>query len=597
MAIHQLGPYHILEPLGRGGMGTVYAAVDTVHQRSVAVKVLAPGVAHDPGFRERFESEVRSLEQLRHPCIVQLFGYGEQDGHVYYAMEIMSGRSLQDELAAGRRFGWREAVPIIVDLCGALKHAHDHGIIHRDIKPANLLVDTAKDGDREREIVKLSDFGIAKLFGNQSMTVDGGVLGTADYMSPEQAEGDPVSPRSDLYSLGCVLYALLAGRPPFRGKSIPEVIHKVRFDQPPPISRFVDDVPKELERIVHQLLEKSPEDRVPTALALSKRLQALQHGLTMRLSRQEEAAPADTQQSPPQSTQPQRDHAVHLRDTMSAAAESADRMDSVENVGDVADVNATTSTTTREDRYVRVERTPRSLDRPQRDDQPVLRWLTISGLVLLLLLLVGTAWMFIPRQTADKLFAEIEKANASADMKLGKVESKVNLFLQDYADDPRAVQVSEWREQIEASRIETRLERTMRHGWNPGKGSPLEELIMRGMQIELNDPARARRMYQNVIAMYPKTTEMGIDDRLLLRVVDDRLKHMKVQFNRSVDTHLALIQNRLDKADSIRQQDPDAARRLLEAIVDTYSEFSWADGAIDEVRSALKQMDTRVGLQ
>ena len=137
-----------MDPLGRGGMGTVFAAIDTNSDRSVAVKVLAPGVSHDAGFRERFEAEVRSLEQLRHPNIVQLYGYGEQDGHVYYAMEVMSGKSLQDELAAGRRFGWREAVPMIVDLCGALKHAHDHGIIHRDIKPANLLVDAVGTGRR-----------------------------------------------------------------------------------------------------------------------------------------------------------------------------------------------------------------------------------------------------------------------------------------------------------------------------------------------------------------------------------------------------------------------------------------------------------------
>lgn len=581
MTIEQLGPYRILEPLGRGGMGTVYKAFDTVQQRLVAVKVLAPGVAHDSGFRERFKSEVRSLEQLRHPHIVQLFGYGEQDGHVYYAMEIMSGRSLQDELAAGRRYGWREAVPIIVDLCGALKHAHDHGIIHRDIKPANLLVNTIQEGDRELELVKLSDFGIAKLFGSQSLTMDGGVLGTADYMSPEQAVGEPVSPKSDLYSLGCVLYALLAGRPPFRGKSIPEVIHKVRFDSPPPLSRFVDDVPAELERVIDQLLEKSPEDRVPTALALSKRLQALQHGLTMRLSREQADGGAEASIAPEvpvarQVSSLSDGDPLHMQDTLSAAADQPDRSQPRLAVAG-------------EDSFVSVERVPRRSDAPKRDDTALVRWLTISGLAILLLLLGLIAWFLVPAPTADELFAAIERANSSSDMKLGKVESKVEWFLRKYHDDPRAPQVLDWQAQIDASRIESRLERTMRHGWNPGKGSPLEELIMRGMQIEMNDPARARRLYENVLAMYPRATEMGVDDALLLRVVDNRLKQMQVQFNRSVDTHLALIQNRLDKANSISQLDPQAAQQLLEALVDTYSEFSWAADAVEEVRQALKR--------
>jgi hypothetical protein len=145
--------------------------------------------------------------------------------------------------------------------------------------------------------------------------------------------------------------------------------------------------------------------------------------------------------------------------------------------------------------------------------------------------------------------------------------------------------------------MESRLERKMRSGWTPGHGSPLEELIMRGMQVELTDPARARRMYQNVVDLYPKSTEMGPDDQLLLRVVEHRLKHMQVQFGRSVDTHLALIQNRLDKANAICQQDPTAARKLLQALVNTYAEFAWAGNAIDDVRDALRQMDDRVGNQ
>lgn len=267
MQLLELGPYQLKEVLGKGGMGTVYRGVNKDTGEEVAVKVLAPFYAHHDGFRERFAAEIRSLERLRHPCIVTLFGYGEESGTLFYVMEVVRGNSLHDELAAGRRFHWREVCQIGADICGALKQAHDHGIIHRDIKPANLLLD-------EHDQVKLSDFGIAKLFGDTNITA-GGVLGTVDYMAPEQADGNQPTPRCDLYSMGAVLYALLAGHPPFRGKTVAEVLQKLRYDDPAPISRINSEVPQELESIIHQLLEKEPSDRIPTALALAKRLTSL----------------------------------------------------------------------------------------------------------------------------------------------------------------------------------------------------------------------------------------------------------------------------------------------------------------------------------
>ena len=211
MQLTHLGPYEIGKPLGKGGMGSVYAAVDTQTGQRVAIKALTPHLAMAEGFRERFEAEIESLKTLRHEGIVRLYGYGEQDGVLFYSMELVEGISLEDELKAGRRFNWREVTSIAIQLSLALKHAHDHGIVHRDIKPANILL----SGD---EHVKLADFGIARLFGTTQLTTAGGVLGTADYMSPEQAEGRPVTARCDQYSLGGVMYALLAGRPPFLGQ-------------------------------------------------------------------------------------------------------------------------------------------------------------------------------------------------------------------------------------------------------------------------------------------------------------------------------------------------------------------------------------------
>ncbi len=173
-------------------------------------------------FRRRFASEIETLTRLTHPNIVKAIGFGEEQGLLFYSMEFVDGHSLQDHLRQYKRLDWTEVIEIGIEVSAALKHAHDIGIVHRDLKPANLML--TRDGH-----VKLTDFGIAKLFGSDDMTVVGSVIGTADFMPPEQAEGKSVTVRSDFYSLGSVLYALLAGRAPFAGKSVPEVLYAVRY--------------------------------------------------------------------------------------------------------------------------------------------------------------------------------------------------------------------------------------------------------------------------------------------------------------------------------------------------------------------------------
>jgi serine/threonine protein kinase len=274
MALEKLGPYRLESLLGHGGMGTVYVGIEESTGQRVAVKALSSGFIGDRSFRERFVTEIETLKTLHHPNIVELYGYGEQDGQMFYGMELVEGRSLQEELNSGRRFGWRDVARLGVQICRALKHAHDHGVIHRDLKPANLLL-TADDQ------IKLLDFGIAKLFGSTQLTVAGGVIGTADYMAPEQAAGRPVSARTDLYSLGAVMYCLLAGRPPFHAKTLPEVIHALRYEEPRPIRRLVPEVPLEFEQILSQLLEKDPERRIATPRQLANRLKAMDLALSL----------------------------------------------------------------------------------------------------------------------------------------------------------------------------------------------------------------------------------------------------------------------------------------------------------------------------
>ena len=229
--MEQLGPYRLSRRLGRGGMGTVYEGLDVEAGQPAAIKVLNPHLAVEEGFRERFEIEIETLKKLKHPNIVRLYGFGEEHGVIFYAMELVHGTNLEDELQAGRRFNWRKTTGLGIKLARALQHAHDHGVIHRDLKPANLLLTT--EGD-----LKLADFGIARLFGNTRLTSAGGLVGTAEYMAPEQADGRGITPQCDLYSLGGVLFAMLAGRPPFSGASLPEVLQMHRFTPPPPVANM-----------------------------------------------------------------------------------------------------------------------------------------------------------------------------------------------------------------------------------------------------------------------------------------------------------------------------------------------------------------------
>ncbi|HMC09979.1 MAG TPA: serine/threonine-protein kinase, partial [Pirellulaceae bacterium] len=246
MPPEKLGPYKLERLLGRGGMGAVYVGLNEATGERAAVKILTGHLADDQNFRERFKQEIETLKRLLHPHIVQLHGYGEEDGNLYYVMELVEGRSLQDELATGRRFNWRDVTRIGIAVAQALKHAHDRGIIHRDLKPANLLIDA-------QDHVKLADFGIAKLYGGTNVTAAGGMLGTADYMAPEQASGKPVTSRCDLYALGSVLYALLTGKPPFAARTMVEVIAALQSEPPVPVSRLAPETPEAFDKIILQL--------------------------------------------------------------------------------------------------------------------------------------------------------------------------------------------------------------------------------------------------------------------------------------------------------------------------------------------------------
>ena len=261
----KIGPYRIERRLGAGGMGTVYYGRHEDTELEAAVKVLPSSMARETGFVARFTRDIDAMLRLKSPHIVELYENGVDDGTYFYAMEYVDGETLTERLRRDKRIPWRETVEIGVQICRALKSAHNAGIIHRDLKPSNLML--RKDGT-----VKLTDFGVAQVFAGGRLTVTGGMIGTAEYMSPEQAAGQRATKRSDIYSLGAVMYVMLTGRPPFVGDSAMAIAQKHRFNQFDSPRRIVPEIPHWLDAIICQCLEKKPDDRYPDAYVLSLRL-------------------------------------------------------------------------------------------------------------------------------------------------------------------------------------------------------------------------------------------------------------------------------------------------------------------------------------
>lgn len=262
------GPYKILEKLGAGGMGTVYLGRHQQTGALAAVKVLPGSLARETGFLERFHREIEAMQVLQHPRVVRFYESGSQNDIPWYAMEYVPGETVMALLRRERRVGWEQAIDWGLQICGALKAAHDAGIIHRDLKPSNLLV--TPEGQ-----IKLTDFGVAQVFAADRLTVTGGIIGTAEFMSPEQAEGKRANRQSDLYSLGAVLYCMVTGRPPFSGQSAVDIIQKHRYGQFDRPQSFVPEIPAALDELIVQLLAKNPDKRPPDAYVLSRRLAAI----------------------------------------------------------------------------------------------------------------------------------------------------------------------------------------------------------------------------------------------------------------------------------------------------------------------------------
>lgn len=416
----QLGPYKVDKELGSGAMGAVYRAIHQETGERVAVKVISVGLATNKAAVDRFKREVTILKQFDHPNIARFVTNGRIGNTPFFIMEFLEGESLDHVMARRGRISWEELVPIGTQLCAGLEHAHHKGIIHRDLKPSNLMI--LKDGT-----VKLTDFGIAKDDDATALTAANSTLGTAAYMSPEQCHGRDLTPKSDLYSMGCMFYELITGKKPFVADSAMEMFKRHTqgtFVRP---SKIVLDVPVWLDTLICQLMEKKPEQRPLNAAKVAEAL-------------------------------------LEIRDRVEAQASAGVTAAKKRR----ADKSSAESAIAEEDKEI--ARTMIGKKSKKKKTIPIYaqNWFTLSalgGLAILTGVLIW--WVFLKAPSADSLYARIQTLVATEEGKREAREEAIPAFLRAYPQSSKAAKVSEWRDQID-------LETTERQTFNRRKSGRFE---------------------------------------------------------------------------------------------------------------------------
>ena len=631
-----LGPYRIGEPIGRGGMGSVFKATHEKTGDVVAVKVIAASVSDDVRFRRRFSTEIETLKKLKHPNIVSLIGHGEQHGQLFYSMELVVGESLQQRLRREKRLPWPVLLDISIEICNALKHAHNFGVVHRDLKPANLLITT--DGTP-----KLVDFGIAKLFGNSEQTAMGSVLGTADFMAPEQACDGPISPRTDLYALGNVMYACLAGRAPFAGRSMNRIIESLKNENPAPLDLIVPDVPDEITKLIHDLLQKMPDDRPPTALAVMNRMKAIRAGLERQMSSEAITRIADGQtriKDQPSSA----DGPTHVEKSLPKArtlasneieqtgenlsrhdltieASAVDRNPLARKAGHDSDLAVPSSSRKEHSARPLIETAVSFASSAANDviqEPPATHFNTVDdhdrrkstweinedstrtnhvwqilSIAAMVSALIGATGLFLwsmRKPGADELYAMILDSQQQEDSV--SMRTQVDQFKRLYPADPRVNEVVPFLQEQDSSRVMRRLRLAVVREGGDEHLAAHEQIFLEAMRDLDRDPAKSQAMFRDWLDVYDppgsnQHYEKSSELNYMIRAARQELQRLSTKPLPPADVRANELISRIQWAEDAL--DPKSQEKLLRGIVSLYSDKPWAKPALQLAQSLLEK--------
>lgn len=587
MSTNQIGPFKLHGVIGRGGMGTVYRASHVHTGDVVAIKALSPNYCADEHFRSRFEAEIQALIQLDHPNIVRLLSYGQEDGNLYFAMELVEGKSLFHLQKEGRKFDWRNALVACKDITSGLRHAHDRGIIHRDLKPGNLLKsDCGK--------IKITDFGIAKRFGENQNTQDN-VLGTLDFMSPEQAKGQPVTVRSDLFSLGVVLFTMMSGRTPFSGNSMEESLRNLTTVPAPNLSILVPDIPTEVEELVEDLIKKKPSERIPTAQVLLHRLNEIEHVL----KNYSEAKTAHGPSSEPEELAP-KDRSKTLGDRDDTNEQIIRTQHVPKPVKVSAPPDQTVEFSSREERATDLE-IEEVVDRkdyfnPVTEEQrrksvsgdkvagETPQWKSILPLLLALIGVLGLAGFGIfqafKKPSADQLYDSIRDSLARPD----KVQQEIADFLEYYPDNEHVAEVTELQKVASALSYHKKL--SVRSGMaGQTRLSNMEREFLRIVDLAKKDSFNGFSQLNAFVTLHDAGDEEDEATQACLTAAKSYLAKLRKDAEVFVEWNQESIEEALAKVESASNEEK---IRVYDSVIELYGEVEWAKDIVAKVNESLR---------
>jgi serine/threonine protein kinase len=590
----KFGPYQSVGVLGKGGMGTVFKAVHEVSGAHVAIKMLHAHESNDQYFRSRFESEIETLLKLQHPNIVRLLSYGEEEGEIYFAMELVDGSSLYDLQKHGRLFEWREVVDIAMQIAEGLKHAHDRGIVHRDIKPGNLLLTQANQ-------LKITDFGIAKLFGGSQITLPGGIIGTVDFMSPEQAQGQLVTARSDLYSVGCVIYMLLARRVPWPAKNLSELLQNL---QKPirPLSAFASDVPYSLDKIVAKLLERDPAKRIGSAQALVNRLQELLDEVVkvadaptclsddasfdfledQKTEGGKSSKAVQVNPTVPSRSRENKTASDELRPSLAPTIDDAGEGE-YQLAGDEQKGRRQKATYYTEVAELRTAPTKTSIPASSVSGHI---WPYVLGLLILFGVGVyGVIRVAMSEPTADELYQEISSSFDDP----ARLQTLSDQFVDRFPHDERSGELKQSVAKSNSDRYTKRLLLRLKLRGNSAL-STIESEYVRAIQLRDIEPDRCLSILESVIATFTDVDDLNSDDLSCLAAINGIIEAVRQESSQYQVKQIASLKRSLESAVSKMGSDPEQAKNMLSGIVSLYRDRTWAKGLVAEAEGLLKSI-------